>query len=104
MGILGVQGLLKPVLVPDIDRRLAGLGLDLGEAGKGEGLGEAVNAKLAPVGRTSSRCRCKRERTILSSLPADCSSNIIRLWFFLLCSTIDSPLVHLQSHLVWPPV
>lgn len=55
MGKLGVQGRLRAAALPDIDLRLAGLGLDRGEAGKGEGLGEAGNANVAPVGRRSSR-------------------------------------------------
>jgi hypothetical protein len=98
MGMLGVQGRLKPVLVPDIDRKLAGLGLDRGEAGNGEGLGEAGNAKLAPVGRMSSRCLCNKERTTLSSLPADCSSNVFQSLTLSLFMRMDLPLVHLQSH------
>lgn len=55
MGRLGVQGRLKAAALPDIDLKLAGLGLDRGEAGKGEGLGEAGKVKVAPVGRISSR-------------------------------------------------
>jgi hypothetical protein len=57
MGRFGVQGRLIVELLPDIDLRFAGLGLERGEAGNGDGLGDAESVKFAPVGRTSSRWR-----------------------------------------------
>lgn len=56
-GRLGVQGRLSGPPAPEIDRRLAGLGLERGDAGNGDGLGDAGTVKVAPVGFTSSRCR-----------------------------------------------